>query len=173
MKWLRGILAMLALVAAFAAGRYSMRPTEAPVEQQARATDDKVEQKKPDAVKGWQKGKGWGWVWGEKDEVGSLNAMTPETIKSALAMVKEGKVYDLGVPYDRESYKWPGHSPGEIITFRGPEGVKRQGDFKAAVDRKANPSRTAWHSSAIFINDNVGTQIDGLGHITTGDDNHR
>jgi hypothetical protein len=24
----------------------------------------------------------------------------------------------------------------------------------------------------VFINDNVGTQIDGLGHVTTGDDNH-
>jgi kynurenine formamidase len=31
---------------------------------------------------------------------------------------------------------------------------------------------TAWHSCALFISDNVGTQIDGLGHITTGADNH-
>jgi kynurenine formamidase len=30
----------------------------------------------------------------------------------------------------------------------------------------------AWHSSAMFINDNVATQIDGLGHITAGEDNH-
>jgi kynurenine formamidase len=29
-----------------------------------------------------------------------------------------------------------------------------------------------WHSCAIFISDNVGTQIDGLGHVTTGEDNH-
>src|SRR5262249_55931540 len=29
-----------------------------------------------------------------------------------------------------------------------------------------------WHSCAVFINDNVGTQIDGLGHVTVGDDNH-
>src|SRR5271157_2690381 len=27
------------------------------------------------AVKGWQKGKGWGWIWGKEDEVGSLNAL--------------------------------------------------------------------------------------------------
>jgi kynurenine formamidase len=35
-----------------------------------------------------------------------------------------------------------------------------------------DPSQTAWHSCALFINDNVGTQIDGLGHVTVGDDDH-
>jgi kynurenine formamidase len=124
------------------------------------------------AVKGWVKGKGWGWTWGKEDEVGALNAMTPASMKAALALVKEGKVFDLGVPYDRNSFKWPGHSPAEIMLFRGPEGIRRQGDFKAAVDPKLNPDRIGWHSCALFINDNVGTQIDSLGHITTGDDNH-
>jgi len=123
------------------------------------------------AVKGWTKGKGWG-PWGKADEVGSLNAMSPASIKKALGLVKAGRVYDLGVPYDSESYKWPGHSPATILTFRGPEGVKRQGDFKAALDPKLNPDKVAWHSCALFINDNVGTQIDSLGHITTGEDNH-
>src|SRR5262249_21372994 len=124
MKWLRGILALLALSVAFVAGRVSTR-TESIVDE-ARADDNqkgrRADEKSAD-VKGWKKGKGWGWVWGKDDEVGSLNAMTPATIKSALELVKEGKVYDLGVPYDRESFKWPGHSPGEIMTFRGPEGV--------------------------------------------------
>jgi kynurenine formamidase len=36
----------------------------------------------------------------------------------------------------------------------------------------ANPAGVAWHSNALFMNDNVATQIDGLGHITTGEDNH-
>src|SRR5205807_3179849 len=63
-------------------------------------------------------------------------------------------------------------NPAAIITFRGPEGVRRQGDFKAAADPNLNPDKIAWHSCAVFINDNVGTQIDGLGHITRGDDNH-
>jgi hypothetical protein len=115
-------------------------------------------------IKGWTKGKGWG-PWGNDDEIGSLNAMTSASIKKALGLVKEGKVYDLGVPYDSESYKWPGHSPATILTFRGPEGVRRQGDFKAALDPKLNPDKIAWHSCALFINDNVGTQIDSLGHI--------
>jgi kynurenine formamidase len=121
-------------------------------------------------VKGWTKGKGWG-PWGVDDEVGALNAMTPATVKAALGLVKKGKVYDLGTPYDAESFKWPGHAPGAIMTFRGPEGVRRQGDFKAANDPKLNPDRIAWHSCALFMSDNVTTQIDGLAHITHGDDN--
>jgi kynurenine formamidase len=124
------------------------------------------------ALKGWTKGKGWGPVWGKDDEVGALNAVTPESVAAALRVAKTGKVYDLGVPYDRNSYKWPGHSPGEIIMFRSPEGVKRQGDFPPVADPKLNPRRMGWHSCALFINDNVGTQIDGLGHVTTGDDDH-
>jgi kynurenine formamidase len=119
-------------------------------------------------IKGWKKGKGWGWVWGKSDEVGALNAMTEASKLAALRLAKQGKVYDLGVLYDRTSYKWPGHSPAEIIAFRTPEGVKRQQDLPNLVGADVNPRGTAWHSNAIFINDNVGTQIDGLGHVTEG-----
>jgi kynurenine formamidase len=122
--------------------------------------------------KGWTPGKGYGWVWGKDDEVGALNTLGPEDVKAALSLVKQGKVYDLGIVYDRTSYKWPGHSPAEIMTFRSPEGVKRQGDHNFVTDPKINSSGTGWHSCALFINDNVATQIDGLGHATQGEDNH-
>ncbi len=87
-------------------------------------------------------------------------------------LVRSGKVYDLGVTYYARSYKWPGHSPGTIMTYRSPESERRQGDFKPVVDAKLNPQRIGWHSYALFINDNVATQIDSLGHITAGKDNH-
>ncbi len=123
------------------------------------------------AVKGWKKGRGWGWVWGTDDEVGSLNAMTDASRLAALRLARTGKVYDLGVLYDRKSYKWPGHSPGEIMTFRGPEGTKRMGDGPAK-EASESSTGTAWHSCALFISDNVATQIDSLAHATTGADNH-
>jgi kynurenine formamidase len=120
--------------------------------------------------KGWTKGKGYGWIWGPTDEIGALNAVsTPEHILGALRTVTAGKVYDLGVPYDRTSYKWPGHSPTEVVSYRSPGGVKGEKDIPTfAQSRKG----VAFHSAALFISDNVGTQIDGLGHITTGNDNH-
>jgi kynurenine formamidase len=123
------------------------------------------------AVKGWEKGKGWGWNWGKEDEVGALNAMTAESRAAALKLATRGEVYDLGLTYSRRSYKWPGHSPGEIITFRSPDGIRRMGDADAPpADR--NSDQVYWHSAALFISDNVATQIDGLAHITAGPDDH-
>jgi len=120
--------------------------------------------------RGWVKGKGYGWVYGPNDEVGSLNAInTPAQILKALQSVKTGKTYDLGVALDNRSYKWPGHSSTEIVSYRSPEGVKRQNDIGAFVGHK---EQMAFHSAAIFTSDNLGTQIDGLGHITKGADNH-
>lgn len=120
----------------------------------------------------WQQGKGWGWVWGEGDQVGALNEMSPASMLKAVQLVKEGRVFDLGITYDRTSFKWPGHSPGEIMTFRSPEGVRRQQDLPFALPENGNSSLTTWHSCALFISDNVATQIDGLGHVVAGDDNH-
>ena len=119
----------------------------------------------------WVKGKGWGWVWGPQDEVGNLNEMTECARLAALKLVTQGKTYDLGLPYDRHSYKWPGHSPGEIISFRSPLGVRSQKDLPFTTPEGGNTGITAWHSNAIFMNDNVATQIDGLGHITHGPKN--
>lgn len=118
------------------------------------------------SLKKWQQGVGWGWVWGEDDEVGALNEMTSASRLSAMRIATTGDVFDLGVTYDRESFKWPGHNPGEIITFRSPEGIQRQKDFPPAE------TGTTWHSCAVFLSDNVATQIDSLGHAVEGDDNH-
>jgi kynurenine formamidase len=122
-------------------------------------------------MKKWTKGKGWGWVWGPTDEVGNLNEMTDQSRLAALKLVTQGKAYDLGLPYDRYSYKWPGHSPGEVISFRSPHGVRTQKDLEFTTPQGGNTGGTAWHSNAIFMNDNVATQIDGLGHITHGPNN--
>ena len=122
-------------------------------------------------IRGWEKGTGWGWIWGKDDEIGSLNALTNESRAAALALATRGEVFDLGLTYSRRSFKWPGHSPGEIITFRSPDGVHRMKDADAPPSEK-NTDLVYWHSAALFISDNVATQIDGLAHITAGADFH-
>lgn len=97
------------------------------------------------------------------------DVLKPEQVLATLQSIRRGKVYDLGIRVDRTSYKWPGHSPTEVISFRSPGGVKKQGDIPAFVN---HPTGQAFHNAALFISDNLGTQIDGLGHITTGTDNH-
>jgi kynurenine formamidase len=95
--------------------------------------------------------------------------MTDASRLTALSLVKHGRVFDLGVTYDRDSFKWPGHSPGEVMTFRSPHGLRSQKDFAPAA---ASSSGTTWHSCALFVSDNVATQIDGLCHAVEGDDQH-
>ena len=46
---------------------------------------------------GWRKGVGWGWSWGDGDEVGALNGISPSSVLGALALVSEGRIYDLGL----------------------------------------------------------------------------
>ena len=101
----------------------------------------------PAASAGWQKGRGWGWIWGKDDTHGALNSMNSVSIRDALKLATDGKVYDLGIRYSRRSYKWPGHSPGEVLSYRTPEGVKRQKDHAFTLPA-ANSSLQAWHSCA-------------------------
>ncbi len=118
--------------------------------------------------KGWTKGKGYGAVYGKQDQVGALNAITDAAhVLRALRDVKQGQVYDLGVRLDRTSFKWPGHSPTEIMSYRSPDGLRRGKDLKPFVN---NPNKVAFNSCALFISDNLGTQIDGLGHVSHGED---
>ncbi|MDX2180263.1 MAG: cyclase family protein [Bryobacteraceae bacterium] len=119
--------------------------------------------------KGWVKGKGYGWVYGKTDEIGALNAvLSPAQVAAALKSVTTGQVYDLGVAVDRKSFKWPGHSATEVMSYRSPAGVKSLKDMPGFG---TGARGLAWHSCALFISDNVGTQIDGLGHITRSVDN--
>src|SRR4029078_12105220 len=108
---------------------------------------------------------------GTDDEIGSLNALSNQSRAEALALATKGETFDLGMTYSRRSFKWPGHSPGEIITFRSPDGIQRMMDPDAPPP-EINKYRVFWHSAALFINDNVATQIDGLAHITAGPDDH-
>ena len=138
MSWLRGLLGVAALV-----GRSPWAGTRSPPAggDGRRAVEGRPAGDTP-ALKGWKKGKGWGWVWGKDDEVGALNAMTPETRQGRpRRSSSRARSTTWASPTTAESFKWPGHSPGEIITFRSPEGVKRQGDFKPAADPKLNPQQ--------------------------------
>ncbi len=97
--------------------------------------------------------------------------MSNQSRAAATALATRGEVYDLGLTYSRRSYKYSGHSPGEIMTFRSPDGIDRMKDSDSPP-AALNRGQVYWHSSALFISDNVATQIDGLAHITAGGDYH-
>jgi hypothetical protein len=43
----------------------------------------------------------WG-RWGEEDQLGTANLITPEMIQAAAGLVKRGKTYSLSVPLETE-----------------------------------------------------------------------
>src|SRR5215216_1203155 len=152
----RGFLAQAAAFGLTAAAAVGLMG--APTTQKRAVAQDSP----PDVTpKKWEKGKGWGWVWGEDDELGNLNELSPELALKALSKVKEGNVYDLGLAYDRRSFKFVGHSSGEIMSFRTPEGLLlHPGDKELSFVEEDNSLNTTWASNALFISDNVATQSD-------------
>jgi kynurenine formamidase len=120
-------------------------------------------------VPGWRPGQGWGWIWGEQDEIGALNAITPKSIVEALRSVQTGAVYDLGVTIDRNSFLAPPHVGTELVTFRSPEGIKRQRDL---IGLDQDRHGVSFHTSMVILSDHAGTQLDGLCHATFGEDHH-
>jgi len=120
--------------------------------------------------RGWQRGRGWGWVWGPNDQLGNLNELSPELARKALSYARSGRVYDLGLAYDRRSFKWPGHMPGEILTFRSQQGELLQRDLPFIGSSSSNTLNTTFSSCGLIMSDNVATQIDSFAHISFGDD---
>jgi kynurenine formamidase len=115
---------------------------------------------------GWQPGRGWGWIWGERDEVGALNSLGPQSVLAALQLVRRGQVVDLGVTISRLSYGSPAHPRTEVLRFRTP------GSLLAETLPEHDESAVSFNTSMIMISDHAGTQIDGLAHAVTGSDYH-
>ena len=116
----------------------------------------------------WCKGAGWGWIWGSEDEIGALNALSTESVLAALAAVRQGRVFDLGVTINRGSFLFSGHAPTQVVSYRTPDGLVRGGDLPGFE----NPSGTSFNTSMLLLSDHAGTQIDGLCHATYGRDRH-
>jgi len=115
-------------------------------------------------ITGWSRGKGWGWVWGETDEIGALNALAADSVLAALRSVSEGRVFDLGLTLDRQSFIGPYAARTEVLSFRAAK------DFKNEFG--LDPEGVSFNQTVVSLSDHAGTQLDGLCHATFGVDNH-
>jgi kynurenine formamidase len=102
------------------------------------------------------KDKGPWWpntIWGANDQAGGSNWITPEKIIKALALVKAGKVYELGHVYER--------------------GMPLIGNRSYNIFIPSFPTYGPTGKDSIVFNDEfvtaeigqVGTQFDGPGHV--------
>ena len=59
------------------------------------------------------RGTNWG-RWGAGDERGALNLLTPEIVKRAAGLVREGRIYSLGTAVGRDAAAGPGRPPPAV-----------------------------------------------------------
>ena len=92
-------------------------------------------------------------IWGEEDQAGASNWITPDKIMESLSLVKTGKVYELGLPYYNGMPLLAGRTYSMVLP--------------------GSPTGGPYEGSGIVYNDEfvctqigqVGTQFDGPGHI--------
>lgn len=97
------------------------------------------------------------WIpsrWGAGDEIGALNNVSPERVLDAVKLVKNGKVYALGI---ETNAKTPAFAPRVFhITVVQPN---------QAGGGTLGPTLTTYNDDQIAGWNGIGSQLDGLGHI--------
>lgn len=94
----------------------------------------------------------WG-RWGDDDERGTVNLITPECLVAAAALVTQGKVFDLGIPFD-EAGPQPGGgriNPVHLMSQTG--------------DTQVFPGGFRYADDYIFMPLQGATQWDALAHV--------
>lgn len=72
----------------------------------------------------------WG-KWGENDQIGTLNYVTPERVKEAAGLIKRGKVFALGMNFDDkgpQTGKWGRVNPIHTMLYCGTDALMGSDD---------------------------------------------
>jgi len=92
--------------------------------------------------------------WGEEDEIGAANRITPESVRAAAQLVTEGKTYPLGIVVDKDT---PAFAPRSLsVSVLQPNQMGTEGFGHTHMT----------YNDDIFMGWlGIGPQIDGLGHL--------
>jgi len=102
----------------------------------------------------------------EIDEIGAAKFLTPELVRSAMGLVKQGKIYSLGQVLESNMPHLPRHPPLVVAPFTTPYQSQRRWEKRGAK----NLPGTA--SERVEINTHSGTHIDALGHWSNCNKNY-
>ncbi len=91
-----------------------------------------------------------------EDERGALGLIGAEQVRDAAALVREGRVVDLGMPLGPET-PVPAHRPG-LLRFMDRDG----GDYAAGARR---PGGFQFAEDTVLFPTHIGTHIDALAHV--------
>ncbi len=94
----------------------------------------------------------WG-RWGDTDERGTVNLITPERVVAASGLVKRGAIFDLGIPFDS---KGPQPGGGRINPVRLMSETGADQEFPGAFH---------YADDYVFMPLQAASQWDGLAHV--------
>lgn len=98
----------------------------------------------------------WG-RWGEGDQRGCLNLLTPERVAAAAALIRTGKRFSLGLPIGGPA-AMPGYRPAPMHFFG-----ETTGDFVLG------DGRFQYSDDYVVLALQATTQLDGFGHVAGAD----
>jgi kynurenine formamidase len=102
--------------------------------------------------------------WGEDDEIGRLNWITPETSLALLSQIGGSRIYDLSVDYfmNMPSVHQFGDPPYQISMTHTPHGTLS--DHASGMSSDVH-EKYSWCGDAISMYTHLGTHIDTLIHL--------
>ncbi len=98
-----------------------------------------------------EKLRNWG-RWGDDDQLGTINFITPECLVAAARLVTKGKVFDLGLPLDENGPQIAGGTrtnPVRLMASTGRDGSTLPGGGVGADDFVFMPLQAATHWDAL------------------------
>ena len=96
--------------------------------------------------------------WGDGDELGMLNHVTPATRLRALSLVREGRLYDLGRVLDEHVPVFPGRSFHQTLVT-----TAHHANHGSVGDNDVN-----WITEVFASTTQLGTHLDALSHLQAG-----
>ncbi len=101
----------------------------------------------------------WPSPWGEGDEIGMLNHVTPEKRLRALGHVRHGRLYDLGRVLDEHVPVFPGRAFHQTLVT-----TAHHANMGGVGENRVN-----WITEVISGTTQLGTHLDALSHLQIGD----
>jgi kynurenine formamidase len=102
----------------------------------------------------------WPSPFGEDDQLGMLNHVTATKRRSALGLVREGRVYDLGRVLDERCPVFPGRYFRQTLVTTA---------HHANESMPVGDNRVNWVTEIVTGTQQLGTHLDALSHLQIGD----
>jgi hypothetical protein len=98
----------------------------------------------------------WG-LWGDNDQLGAMNLVGPEQVRTAAALVRDGRVISLALPFDQN-----GPQPGGLRSNPRLVSTATGTDHLAGAQ---GPVVSGFSDDMVIMGTQCGTQWDTLSHI--------